>query len=573
MSDALFASLNGFAAGWSAAIGRAAWQGGLALLLAWLAGWLLPGLSANARCWLWRLAILKLLVAFCWSTPVDLPILPGERVTMAVAAAPRPPSAPLTLSECGVWMETPPAPASLSPAAWLLLAWALGVTTYGVRLALRWRSRRRLLADCRATDNGPLLAACAALCEQLRMPWMPRVVVTDRLPSPMLVGWLRPTLFLPSFLIPREWSVARGPWPAEEEAPPDPPPSTLHPPHSRRAQLAADLQLALAHELAHVRRHDLQWGWPAVLAEAFFFFHPLVWLARGETRLAQEAACDALALEVTRCTPARYGAMLVRMAARTCRGDRLSVGTLHVAEAYRSVRRRLLALQQWRPTVPRRQWGAALAVLALAVLVPWRAVAGQEVALVDLDAYANQPLKDGLFTGDGGNDMASLPQGDRLLDGVRFRIGPGRLQLGSTVLKHRPRSIQGIAIGRRFQRLHLLHGTAWGGGGAQSKTFVPDGTLIGFYTLRYEDGERVAIPVIYGGDVRDWWDFGPAATTTGRLAWSGPNRLTRSQGVRGIRLFHTAWKNPRPGVPITHLGFYSMPTPAAPFCVAVTCAD
>jgi beta-lactamase regulating signal transducer with metallopeptidase domain len=55
-----------------------------------------------------------------------------------------------------------------------------------------------------------------------------------------------------------------------------------------RSLLAAcsrrELRLMLAHELAHLKRRDLQWGWLATAAHALFFFHPLVWIAGGEWR-------------------------------------------------------------------------------------------------------------------------------------------------------------------------------------------------------------------------------------------------------------------------------------------------
>ncbi len=72
-----------------------------------------------------------------------------------------------------------------------------------------------------------------------------------------------------------------------------------------------ELRLALAHELAHVRRRDILWGWLPALA-SFFFFHPLLYPARRECRLAQEIACDAEALSRTDASPRDYGAMLLK---------------------------------------------------------------------------------------------------------------------------------------------------------------------------------------------------------------------------------------------------------------------
>ena len=55
---------------------------------------------------------------------------------------------------------------------------------------------------------------------------------------------------------------------------------------------ADELELALAHELLHLRQRDLLWGLVPAAAERLFFFHPLVRLAAREYTLAVESACD-----------------------------------------------------------------------------------------------------------------------------------------------------------------------------------------------------------------------------------------------------------------------------------------
>ena len=69
--------------------------------------------------------------------------------------------------------------------------------------------------------------------------------------------------------------------------------------------------MALAHELAHLRRGDLWLGWVPALAEALLFFHPLVRRAAREYALAREEACDAEALRLTGAEPGDYGQLLL----------------------------------------------------------------------------------------------------------------------------------------------------------------------------------------------------------------------------------------------------------------------
>src|SRR5688572_33070333 len=76
MSGAGFERLAAWTPAWAESLWRASWQGGIALALAWAACRLFPRLDPRARCWLWRLAYLKLLVTFFWTTPVAVPALP-----------------------------------------------------------------------------------------------------------------------------------------------------------------------------------------------------------------------------------------------------------------------------------------------------------------------------------------------------------------------------------------------------------------------------------------------------------------------------------------------------------------
>ena len=87
MSPAVPAALHHWAALWLPGATRATWQGGAAILIAWAITTTLPNLSPRARGWLWRLALLKLLVAFVWATPVDLPLLPASAAHASAAAA------------------------------------------------------------------------------------------------------------------------------------------------------------------------------------------------------------------------------------------------------------------------------------------------------------------------------------------------------------------------------------------------------------------------------------------------------------------------------------------------------
>src|SRR5208282_5737717 len=127
---------------------------------------------------------------------------------------------------------------------------------------------------CRPVQSERLAACREELCQWLGLRCRPLLLASAEVRCPLLLGVCRPAVVLPDFL-------AKG-------------------------GDIAGLRLILAHELAHCRRRDLLWAWLPAVAEFLFFFHPLVWLARREIRLAQEVACDALAVGSTSASPAVY---------------------------------------------------------------------------------------------------------------------------------------------------------------------------------------------------------------------------------------------------------------------------
>jgi WD40 repeat protein/beta-lactamase regulating signal transducer with metallopeptidase domain len=344
-------AVNGLADLWANRMERACWQGGLALAAVWVLCRVWPHMPTVPRCWLWRLAYLKLFAALLGVTPIDLPLLPATPASPArppvAAPEPAPLSPPVSADAspgpaAGPPPEVDAPPARLTVPSWLLFLWLAGVGGCVIRMASAWRVVRRLVRGCGPADD-PRLGDCGArLARRFWLTRCPRLLSGPRVTVPMVVGLLRPAVLLPPALV--------------ESFP------------------RARLELMLAHELAHVRRRDLAWGWLPLLAGVLFFFHPVVWLARRGYCLAQEMACDALALWVLDCPPADYGAMLVAIAARSRGpGPVLAVGVVGPSS---SLKRRLEAMKSIN-SPGRIGRSVALLVLTVAVLllVPWRLVA------------------------------------------------------------------------------------------------------------------------------------------------------------------------------------------------------
>jgi hypothetical protein len=195
---------------------------------------------------------------------------------------------------------------------------------------------------------------------------------------------------------------------------------------------------------------------------------------------------------------------------------------------------------------------------------------GQLVPL-DLSEKWNRKLVD--FSGSGlfeGNGLAELTQGERVLRGVTFRIGEGVVQLGSTRAPDQAAEASDIAVRRKISRLYVLHATQWG----LVAPPVQDGTTVGQYRLRYQDGTTASLPIVFGEDVRDWWTSdGGIPLARGVVAWTGANLHTEPRGI-ALRLCLSVWDNPHPEKQVAAVDFVSsMDTQAAPFCVALTVED
>jgi TonB family protein len=148
---------------------------------------------------------------------------------------------------------------------WLVLVWAIGVVALGARVFRQWRSLRSML---QMAETLPVWQARArAFAERMGLRRMVPVVASVRVATPILAGWIRPAVVLPLALL------ARMP--------------------------ASQIDLVLAHELAHLKRFDHVANLFQVVLETLFFYHPVVhWISR-DARNERELCCDTLALQVT----------------------------------------------------------------------------------------------------------------------------------------------------------------------------------------------------------------------------------------------------------------------------------
>jgi hypothetical protein len=195
---------------------------------------------------------------------------------------------------------------------------------------------------------------------------------------------------------------------------------------------------------------------------------------------------------------------------------------------------------------------------------------------IDLQPKANQKLADNFHNQDfQGNNLTQLPQGESVFGDVRFKIEDKLIQLNCKYIEDKPDKVEGILVGKKFATLYLLHATGFGAfGNPGDPLYIQDGTAIGHYTVKYEDNSEEIIPIVYGEDVRDWFNHDQSKPATrGKVAWEGENEFARQFNAK-LRLYLTAWKNPKPDKKVLTIDYTREgESVAAPFCVAMTVAD
>ena len=163
----------------------------------------------------------------------------------------------------------------------LVALWLAGVGILLARLAAGcWRVRR-----LHAVARGEAMSRWQSVAEDLasRLDLRRRFSIVDsaRVATPTVVGWLHPIVMLPI-------AALSGLTPRQVEA-------------------------ILAHELAHIRRHDFIVNLLQTLAETALFYHPAVWWISARIRAEREHCCDDVAVAV--CGDAReYAAALTELA-------------------------------------------------------------------------------------------------------------------------------------------------------------------------------------------------------------------------------------------------------------------
>ncbi|WP_048922234.1 M56 family metallopeptidase [Rufibacter radiotolerans] len=244
------------------------WQGALLAVLLSLLLLVLHRHSARIR---YRVASLSmgllLVMAGITFFQVYEPATAGQVTSISQAAAATTTQAPMAvLPEAGWWATVTHEFQGYfgRHLPLIVTVWLLGLTAMLLRLVGGWAYTRRL----RSYHLKPLplewQQRVQILSQKLGLKKLVQLAESGLVKVPAVVGHLQPIILLPL-------GTAAGLSPAQLEA-------------------------ILAHELAHVSRHDYLMNLLQCVVEALFFFHPAVWWISENIRAEREHCCDDLAL-------------------------------------------------------------------------------------------------------------------------------------------------------------------------------------------------------------------------------------------------------------------------------------
>ena len=143
---------------------------------------------------------------------------------------------------------------------WIDGVWIAGVLVLSFRMLGGWIVLRRLQRNVETTLPVHVSQAFRRLSRSMGIGRNVKLNVSSRISGPVAIGVLRSTILLPVSVL---------------------------------THLSAEqIEVVLAHELAHIRRADFFWNMIQTVVETLFFFHPAVWSVGGRVRQLREVCCD-----------------------------------------------------------------------------------------------------------------------------------------------------------------------------------------------------------------------------------------------------------------------------------------
>jgi len=162
----------------------------------------------------------------------------------------------------------------------IVAIWLAGVVLLSSRLLVSWIRAKRLVRRASRPASHAWQRVAAQISDALGLRRAVTLLESAAVEVPSVIGSLRPVILLPA-------SALTGMTPEQ-------------------------IEMVLAHEMAHIRRHDFLVNLLQALVETLMFYHPAVWWMSRCVRIERENCCDDLAVAVCG-NPIQYARALTRL--------------------------------------------------------------------------------------------------------------------------------------------------------------------------------------------------------------------------------------------------------------------
>ncbi len=150
---------------------------------------------------------------------------------------------------------------------YVVAVWLVGVIFLSLRLLLQWFYAERFKRRHTKLVSAELQQHLRVLALRLLVSRPVQLLESSLVDAPTVIGFLKPVILLPT-------SALIG-------------------------LSVQQLESLLAHELAHIRRHDYLVNILQSVLETLLFYHPALWWVSQRIRLEREHCCDDVAVKVT----------------------------------------------------------------------------------------------------------------------------------------------------------------------------------------------------------------------------------------------------------------------------------
>jgi beta-lactamase regulating signal transducer with metallopeptidase domain len=256
---------------------------------------------------------------------------------------------------------------------WMVAIWLTGITMLSVFHLAGWFGLARLRHRSTAPVSEELEGVAIRLAARLGIRRPVQLVQSALVAVPAVAGWSKPIILIPV-------SALTG-------------------------MSAAELESVIAHELAHVRRHDYLVNLLQAMVEIVLFYHPAVWWVSRQVRVERELCCDDLAVAVSG-DAMRYARALAHLEGLRATAPRLATAATSGGRGTLLGRiRRLVGTRHSAPEARFRTWFVAAlgtaALVSLAATTPLLRASGLPVAVTldfaapDVDAHSSLSAPNG----------------------------------------------------------------------------------------------------------------------------------------------------------------------------------